>query len=116
MANKKLKLLYLARFFQQETDEQHPKTLQDMLAYLSGYDITAERKSIYDDIELLRLFGMDIQTVKSKSYGYFLGERDFQLPELKLLIDVVQASPFLTGKKSMELIAKLEESAKAMQA
>ena len=109
MANKKLKLLYLARFFQQETDEQHPKTLQEMLAYLAPYDISAERKSIYDDIELLRLFGMDIQTVKAKNFGYFLGEREFQLPELKLLIDVVQASPFLTKSKSMELIAKLEQ-------
>ena len=75
MANKKLKLLYLARFFQQETDEQHPKTLQEMIAYLASYDISAERKSIYDDIELLRLFGMDIQTVKAKNFGYFLGER-----------------------------------------
>ena len=109
MANKKLKLLYLARFFQQETDEQHPKTLQDILHHLEGHGITAERKSVYDDIELLRLFGMDIQTVKSKNFGYFLGERDFQLPELKLLIDVVQASPFLTKAKSMELIAKLEQ-------
>ena len=109
MANKKLKLLYLARFFQQETDEQHPKTLQEMIAYLASFGISAERKSIYDDMELLRLFGMDIQTVKSKNFGYFLGERDFQLPELKLLIDVVQASPFLTKTKSMELIAKLEQ-------
>ena len=65
MANKKLKLLYLARFFQQETDEQHPKTLQEMIAYLDSFGISAERKSIYDDMELLRLFGMDIQTVKS---------------------------------------------------
>ena len=109
MSNKKLKLLYLARFFQQETDEQHPKTLQEMLAYLDSFGISAERKSIYDDIELLRLFGMDIQTVKAKNFGYFLGERDFQEPELKLLIDVVQASPFLTKSKSMELIAKLEQ-------
>ena len=109
MANKKLKLLYLAQFLQQETDEQHPKTLQDMIAHLDACGISAERKSIYDDLELLRLFGMDIQTVKSKNFGYFLGERDFQLPELKLLIDVVQASPFLTKAKSMELIAKLEQ-------
>ena len=109
MANKKLKILYLARYFQQETDEQHPKTLQEILHHLEGHGITAERKSVYDDIELLRLFGMDIQTVKAKNFGYFLGDREFQLPELKLLIDVVQASPFLTKKKSMELIAKLEQ-------
>ena len=108
MANK-LKLLYLAQFLQEQTDEEHPKTVQDMLSYLERYDITAERKSIYADLELLKFFGMDIQSVKAKSYGYFLGERDFQLPELKLLIDVVQASPFLTPNKSMELIGKLEK-------
>jgi len=108
MANKKLKLLYLARFMAQQTDEQHPRTIQDMIDHLALYGISAERKSIYDDLELLRIYGMDIQSVKSKSYGYFLGERDFQLPELKLLIDVVQASPFLTQGKSMELIGKLE--------
>ena len=108
MSSKKLKILYLAQYLQQETDEQHPKTLQEITAHLAAYDITAERKSIYADIELLRLYGMDIQTTKSKNYGYFLGERDFQLPELKMLIDVVQASPFLTRAKSMALIAKLE--------
>ena len=109
MANKKLKLLYLADFLRQHTDEQHPKTVQDMITHLAAYDISAERKSIYDDLHLLELYGMDIQTVKAKNFGYFLGERDFQLPELKMLIDVVQASPFLTKKKSMELIAKLEQ-------
>ena len=108
MANKKLKLLYLARFLQEETDEQHPKTLQDMLSYLASQGITAERKSVYDDLELLSLYGMDVQSVRGKTYGYFLGQRDFQLPELKLLIDVVQSSPFLTRNKSMELIGKLE--------
>lgn len=108
MANKKLKLLYLARFLQEQTDEEHPKTVQDMIAYLAHWGISAERKSIYDDLGLLQLYGMDIQGVRSKSYGYFLGQRDFQLPELKMLIDVVQASPFLTPGKSMELIGKLE--------
>ena len=91
MANKKLKLLYLARFLQEQTDEEHPKTVQDMIAYLERCGISAERKSIYDDLGLLQLYGMDIQSVRSKSYGYFLGQRDFQLPELKMLIDVVQA-------------------------
>ena len=116
MANKKLKLLYLARFLQRETDEQHPKTVQDMIRYLADCDIPAERKSIYDDLHLLELYGMDIQTDKSKHFGYFLGERDFQLPELKMLIDVVQASPFLTQRKSMELIGKLEHLASRYEA
>ena len=108
MVNKKLKLLYLADYLRRETDEEHPKTVQDMLDELERYGITAERKSVYADIHLLQDYGMDIQTVKGKNFGYFVGERDFQLPELKLLIDVVQASPFLTKSKSMELIAKLE--------
>ena len=109
MANKKLRLLYLARYLQEETDERHPRTVQDMIAYLERCGISAERKSIYDDLELLTLYGMDVQSIRGKTYGYFLGDRDFQLPELKLLIDVVQASPFLTQGKSMELITKLEK-------
>ena len=109
MANKKLKLLYLARFLQEETDEQHPKTLQDMLSYLAAHGITAERKSVYYDLELLSLYGMDVQSVRGKTYGYFLGQRDFQLPELKLLMDAVQSSRFITQKKSDALIRKLRE-------
>ncbi len=109
MANKKLKLLYLARYLEEQTDELHPKTIQDMIAYLSACGITAERKSLYDDLHLLELYGMDIQKEKSKHFGYYLGARNFQLPELKLLIDVVQASPFLTKRKSMDLIGKLEQ-------
>lgn len=108
MANQKQKLLYLVKFLREETDETHPRTVQDMISYLASYDISAERKSIYDDLKLLEFYGMDIQSVKSKTFGYFLGERSFQLAELKMLIDVVQASPFLTQSKSMELIGKLE--------
>ena len=61
MANKKLKLLYLARYLREETDERHPRTVQDMIAYLERQGISAERKSIYDDLELLELYGMDVQ-------------------------------------------------------
>ena len=116
MAEKKLKLLYLADYLTRETDEEHPKTVQDMLAYLEKQGISAERKSVYDDLHLLQLFGMDVQSVKTKSYGYFLGDRPFQLAELKLLIDAVQASPFLSGRRSMELIEKLEQLASRPQA
>lgn len=116
MADKKLKLLYLADFFQTETDEEHPKTIQDMLTALSRRGISAERKSIYSDIELLRLYGMDILTVKGKHFGYYLADRTFQLAELKLLIDAVQASPFLSRSRSMELIGKLEGLASRPQA
>lgn len=116
MAHKKLKLLYLAQLFQERTDEEHTVTVGDMIAYLDRLGIPAERKAIYDDLELLRLFGMDIVHTKTKTHNYYLGQRTFELPELKLLIDVVQASPFLTAKKSMELIGKLEGLASAAQA
>ena len=116
MAHKKLKLLYLARYLQERTDEEHPASVGDMIAYLAAVGIPAERKAIYDDLELLRTFGMDIVHVHGKTHGYYLGQREFELPELKLLIDVVQASPFLTAKKSMELIGKLEGLTSTAQA
>ncbi len=107
-SQQKLKLLYLSKILLENTDEQHPLTINEMIDLLSVYGISAERKSLYDDIECLRLFGLDILTVKAKSYGYYIGERDFELPELKLLVDSVQASKFITHKKSNLLIKKLE--------
>lgn len=106
----KLKLLYLARYLSRCSDERHPVTIADMTEYLARQDISAERKSLYDDMEALRLFGFDVQSVRvGSATGYFIGERTFQLPELKLLVDSVQSSKFITGKKSMELIDKLEQ-------
>jgi len=107
-SKQKLKLLYLSKILLENTDEQHPLTVNEMIDMLSAYGISAERKSIYDDIECLRFFGLDILTVKAKNYGYYIGERDFELPELKLLVDSVQASKFITHKKSNQLIKKLE--------
>ena len=78
--------------------------------------IPAERKAIYEDLELLRLVGMDIVHTRTKTHNFHLGQRTFELPELKMLIDVVQASPFLTAKKSMKLIGKLESLASTAQA
>ncbi|MBE6939682.1 MAG: WYL domain-containing protein [Ruminococcaceae bacterium] len=109
MAQKKLKLLYLAQFLQENSDEQHPRTIQDIQAHLRQYGIEAERKSLYDDLHLLEEFGLDIQTKKAQHFGYYIGDRSFQLAELKTLIDVVQASPFLSEKKSMDLIKKLTQ-------
>ena len=108
-ANQKLKLLYLCRYLLRQSDESHPVTVAQMIDYLARQDIAAERKSLYDDMEALRLFGLDVQSVRvGSATGYFIGERDFQLPELKLLVDSVQSSKFITEKKSMELIRKLE--------
>ena len=81
-------------------------TIIDMIAELERYGITAERKSIYDDIEALRHYGIDIATRKSKTMDYFVASRVFELPELKLLVDAVQCSKFITHKKSNELIKR----------
>ena len=98
MGNKKLRLLYVAQLLWERTDEEHTVTVNDIIAYLSGLDLSVERKTVYDDLDLLRLFGMDIVRTRTKTHNYYLGQRAFQLPELKMLIDVVQASPFLTVK------------------
>ncbi|MBE6571410.1 MAG: WYL domain-containing protein [Ruminococcaceae bacterium] len=115
-ANQKLKLLYLLKILLAYTDEEHPLTVAELITHLAGYDITAERKSVYSDIELLREYGIDIETVKSKSFGYYVASRDFELPELKLLVDAVQSSKFITRKKSSELISKIEAFASRYQA
>lgn len=108
-ANQKLKQLYLMKILLENTDETHSMTMPDIVSALKAYDITAERKSIYDDIEALRLYGMDIIGEKSgKTYLYHIGSRDFELAELKLLVDSVQCSKFITAKKSNELIGKIE--------
>lgn len=108
-ANQKLKLLYLMRYLLRNSDENHPVTVRQMSEYLRGQGISAERKSLYDDIEALQQFGLDIIQVKDGNfYGYYVGSRDFELPELKLLVDSVQSSKFITHKKTRSLIEKIE--------
>jgi len=115
-AMQKMKLLYLRKIFLEETDELHGMTIAQLAEALLGYGILAERKALYDDIELLRLYGMDIEMRKDKTVRYHLVSREFELPELKLLVDSVQASKFLTHKKSRELISKLENEASRYEA
>ena len=103
--NQKLKLLYLMRLFLERTDEAHPVTVPELIAALGQYGVSAERKSLYDDFEALRHFGLDIVQNGGK---YYVGSRDFELPELKLLVDIVQSSKFITEKKTLSLIKKLE--------
>lgn len=106
--NQKLKILYLLQMLFQKTDENHTVSMQQILQMLEQNGISAERKSIYDDMEILRQFGFDIMFRKSHPTGYYLGSREFELPELKLLVDAVQFSKFITTKKSESLIKKLE--------
>ena len=115
-SNQKTKLLHLARMLLRQTDEDHPLTVPQIIEGLARQDIKAERKSIYDDLEALRLFGLDIQSRKGKVPGWFVGEREFELPEVKLLMDAVQSSRFITQKKSDALIRKLEGLASSHQA
>lgn len=90
--------------------------MPQIIERLAREDIKAERKSIYGDLESLRLFGLDIQSRKGKVPGWFVGDRDFELPEVKLLMDAVQSSRFITQRKSDALIRKLEGLASVHQA
>lgn len=110
-ANQKLKLLYIVKLLMQHSDENHPVKMERIIEELARNDISAERKSIYDDIESLRVFGIDVMQVKGKNGGYYIGERDFELPELKLLVDSVQSSKFITEDKTYKLIKKIESLA-----
>ena len=91
----------------EKTDENHGLTINEIKDELESYGIKSERKSLYDDIEILQSFGLDICTVRTTTVRYYIGNRDFQIPELKLLVDAIQSSKFITRKKSLELIEKL---------
>ena len=114
--NQKLKLLILQRFLTRCSDEAHPVTVQEMIEELARHDVAAERKTIYDDLETLRRFGLDIVQRKDRSTGYYVASRDFELPELKLLVDSIQSSKFITQKKTLSLIRKLENLASVYEA
>ncbi|MBQ7377675.1 MAG: WYL domain-containing protein [Clostridia bacterium] len=106
--NQKLKILYLAKIFAERTDVEHPMTMPEIIRALDAYGVEAERKSLYDDFSALRRYGFSVESCQSgKATGYYLEERQFELPELKLLVDAVASSKFITRKKSEDLIAKI---------
>ncbi len=107
----KLKLLYLYEIFMKYTDEENQLTIAEIIEKLAEKGISAERKTVYSDIQLLKDFGLDIIMNNSKQYTYCLASREFQLPELKLLADAVASARFLTAKKSNELLNKIESLA-----
>lgn len=109
--NQKLKLLTVLRFLRERSDEAHPVTVGEIIAHLAAAGISAERKSVYSDLEALVAFGADIITVRGRGTAYYLGARTFETAELKLLVDAVQSSRFITQKKSSELIRKLATDA-----
>lgn len=108
-ANQKLKLYYLAQILQEKTDETHFITMPEIIEELEKREVTAERKSIYKDIEELDKFGIEIEgEARGKNYYYHVIGRQFEIAELKLLVDAIQSSKFITARKSKELIGKLE--------
>ncbi len=107
-ANQKLKLMYLADILRERTDEKHFISMKEIIDALAAYGIGAERKSIYDDFETLRTYGLNVEGEKVDGrYVYHLLEHHFELAELKLLVDAILASRFITTKKSKQLIDKL---------
>lgn len=116
-ANQKLKLLYIVKLLQERTNEDQGITTAQLIEELERYGIKAERKSIYTDMEALQNFGYDIVSSKAREGGgYRLVSRTFELAELKLLVDAVQASKFITLKKSRELISKISSLTNQMDA
>lgn len=115
--NQKLKLLYLLKILTEQTDEHHPMPMGELLKKLKAEGISAERKSVYNDIDCLLGFGVDIVFDPARGTGgYYLASRDFELPECKLLVDAVSASRFITKSKSKQLIGKIEKLASRYEA
>ena len=109
MKDGKLQLLYTMKLLLEETDRDHILNAVDICNILeTRWDLSSTRKTVYMDVEKLRDYGMKIEQVKGKVQGYYVEEREFTLPELKLLVDAVQSSKFITTRKSEELIKKLE--------
>ena len=114
--NQKLKMLYIVQLFSRETDDAHKLTMPEIIAKLAAEGVNADRKTLYQDFDELRRFGFDIISEKEgRNYYYYLGSRDFELPELKLLVDAVASSRFITEKKSKALIQKLSKMASISQ-
>ena len=107
--NQKIKLLFLMDLFMQKTDFEHTISMKEILNELEKNGIAGARKSVYSDIETLKEYGMEIEYRKEHPEGYYLADRTFELAELKLLVDAVQSSKFITEKKSRSLIKKLGE-------
>ena len=111
-ANQRLKILYLYKIFLEMTDEEHYITMPEIIRQLESYGISAGRKALYEDIEALKAFGLDIVSLKGRVSGYYVAGRDFELPELKLLADAVCSSRFLTEKKIGRIIEKNRKACK----
>ncbi len=108
--NQKFKLYRLAQIMQEKTDDEHYITMPEIMESLAEYDVTADRKSIYADLRDLSVLGLEVEGEPiGNRYHYHVVNRPFELPELKLLVDAIQSSKFITEKKTNTLIKKLEK-------
>lgn len=108
--NQKFKLYRLAQIMLERTDDEHYITMPEIISQLGKYEITADRRSIYQDLRDLEALGIEVEgEPEGKGYHYHVVSRPFELPELKLLVDAIQSSKFITEKKTNELIRKLEK-------
>lgn len=106
--NQKLKIFHILDYLEQNSHQDHPITANELIHMLDRqFGISCDRKTVYSDVAALQDYGIDIVSIPGKNGGYYIASRNFELPELKLLIDAVQSSRFLTEKKSRELIEKL---------
>ena len=106
--NQKLKLYYLSRIMLEKTDDEHMIKMPEIQKELEKYDVTADRKTLYDDIEALKVLGIEVIGEKvGRDFYYHVAGKQFEIAELKLLVDAIQSSKFITEKKSNELIKKL---------
>ena len=106
-SGQKIKLFYIVDILKKHSDENHPLNATQICEKLSYEGITAERKAVYDDIECLINYGFDIIKTRSPKNGFFLGEREFEIPEIYLLEDAVKTAKFISAKKTRELVSKL---------
>ena len=104
----KQKLFRILEMLMKESDDEHGLTVNEIIERLAALDIKAERKSVYDDFLVLEELGFHISKLQSRPPKYTLENRIFELPELKMLVDAIEASKFITAKKSREIISKLE--------
>ena len=106
--NQKLKIFYILDYLEKNSHQDHPVRAAELLNMLERqHNIVCDRKTVYSDIAALQDYGVDIVSIPGKNGGYYIASRNFELPELKLLINAVQSSKYLTEKKSRELIEKL---------
>jgi predicted DNA-binding transcriptional regulator YafY len=116
MAEQKSRILYIKKYLESQTDENHPATMTDILAYLEKEGIPASRKTVKQDIDLLIESGVDVVCNGGHRYEYFIGERHLEFPELKLLVDAAQAFKFVSKRKTAVLIDKLSAFVSVHQA